>query len=252
MIDRFRVAVIQVSPVNPAVGRDDYVAIGDDLLAPRDMTVNFSAEFRSREAEERQEMSPIGTIHGIAVIREGVPWIYQVEIDCIIDGATPDISITNHFLERLPMMDIGLAVAARCSLTRWQDAHYAQEEAFPLMAVADRLERTLRRLDAYRSDEPQPVTAPPKPVLIDDGGVPWYRVRVVRDPVRALSRQKRTRVTPEFLRDVWTVYTSAREAGEPTTEAVREWADLRTGRLPSNPTIFRWIQKAKTLYGEDD
>lgn len=251
MIDRFRVAVIQVSAMNPAHGRDDYVAIGDDLLAPRDMTVEFTAEIRQRETEERDGV-PVGTIHGIGAIREGVTWIYQIEINCIIGGATPDLSITNHFLERLPMMDIGLAVAARCSLTRWQEAHYAIEESFSLMAAVERLERALRRVDAYRNDEPRPVIDPPKPVLIDDDGVPWFRVQVVRDPMRALSRQKRTRVTPEFLRDVWTVYQSAREAGEPTTEAVREWADLRTGRLPSNPTIFRWIQKAKTLYGEDD
>jgi hypothetical protein len=191
------------------------------------------------------------------VIRDGVAGIHHLEIDCLCDsedGTAPLTTITSQFLERIPLTDIGLAVVARCSLTRWQEAHYVLEpapSAFGLFASSVSQVPWVRRLQAVDRDEPMPIATPPKPVLIDGDGVPWYRLQVVSDASRLLSRQKRARVTPDFLRDVWTVYRSAQEASQPTTQAVRDWADARTGRTPSNPTIFRWIKEARALYGEE-
>jgi hypothetical protein len=254
MIDRFRIAVLDVTTTPERLTKaSDYVAVGEDLLTPRYVAVEFSAAIYQRETPERLEVG-LGRVRGLGTIREGVTSINQLEIHCIEEeGGSPIASINNRFLERLPMADLGLAVAARCSLTRWQDAHYVLEPVptMPGMHRLEQLQMVMRRLEALGNDEPRPVSTPPKPALIDAEGIPWFHVQVVKDPMRLLSRQKRTRVTPDFLHDVWTVYTSAREAGEPTTEAVREWADLRTGRIPSNPTIFRWIQKARALHGEE-
>ena len=255
MSERYRVPILGVTRSHEP-GPEEYVQIGEDLLTPKELAVVFEASIYQRETAERQE-AIVGSLKGLAGLREGVATIHQLEIDCAnLDsgGESPFATITNHFLERLPIADIALAVAAKCSLTRWQDAHYVLEPLSPFEAMVPALTQMqfmMRRIEALGQDAPMPVRKPPKPVLIDGNGVPWYRVQVTEEPVRILSRQRRARVTPDFLRDVWRVYRTAQQVGEPTTQAVREWADLRTGRIPSNPTIFRWIKEARALYGEE-
>ncbi|MEZ5184299.1 MAG: hypothetical protein R2720_01000 [Candidatus Nanopelagicales bacterium] len=173
-----------------------------------------------------------------------------------VDPDQPDpepVRISDEFLKRLSMTDLGLGIVAKCSLTRWQEGHYALEPAprgLLDQTIIGETRLYMRQVRSVFDDEPRPVRNPPKPVFTDPEGVPWYRVQVVQDVKRRLPWRRNARITPEYLRDLWIVYRTARKAGEPTTEAVREWAEARTGRIPSNPTIFRWIKEAKALYGE--
>lgn len=257
MIDRYHVPVMKVDLVRSPTSAKDYVALGDDLLTPKEVGAIFEALIFQRETSERQEVC-LGSLEGIALVREGVASIQELKINSMHTneqgGAEPGPTINSYFLERIPLWDVSLAIAAKCSLTRWQDAHYVIEPMshYAKMTGLAFAEIVMRGMDARRKGEPLPVRNPPKPVLIDDDGVPWYRVQVTTEPARVLSRQKRTRVTPDFLRDVWRVYGAAQDLGEPTTQAVRDWSEQRTGRVPSNPTIFRWIKSARELYGAEE
>lgn len=257
MSGRFPLVVWEVTPDGERRGPEDYVPAGEDLLVPRAMGVAFVASIQSSSVpgdEDRQ----IGSIEGLATIENGVASIFEIKVSSIMKSGDPDqpdpepTRISDEFLKRVSMVDLGLGIVARCSLTRWQEAHYALEPAPRTWLDEAFSEITLymKQVRAIATDAPRPVRKPPKPVFTDADGIPWYEVQVIENVRRGLPWRRNARITPEFLRDLWLVYGSARQAGEPTTEAVREWAEARTGRVPSNPTIFRWIKEARAMYGE--
>ncbi len=229
------------------------------LLVPRRLAATFGGNLWERETETR-EARCMGGFSGIALISNGAPSIHHFEITA--DRDSHQTPITSRFLERIPLTEIGLRVAARCALTRFQNAHYevplVVEDPFGVGKALSRLTRALegpllgiRQMDARREDRPLPVDKPPAPVLIDAEGIPWYRVQVLEEAVRSLSKRKRPRITDHFLGDVWAAYQTAREAGEPTTEAIRELGLTRTGKVPSDPTVFRWLKAARELHGQE-
>lgn len=264
MIDRLRLALTDVDALTWPKGhdgrsRDDYVQVSEDLLAPKELGVRFVAGLYQSETEEREELS-LGKVEGVMVIQNGSPSIYSLSVESDrgdADSRGSQVAITSGFLERIPLAELALRVTARCCLTRWQDAHYSvvpmpEEPLARMIEKATELSFVVRQIGALADDEPLPVREPPKPRLVDEDGIPWYRVIVTPDAVRRLnsSRLKRPRrLTTEFLGDVWRVYSAAKRAGIPTTDAVRELGLERTGRIPSRPTIQRWIKQAKEQYG---
>ena len=55
----------------------------------------------------------------------------------------------------------------------------------------------------------------------------------------------------EFLHSVWLTYMNAKRRGERTTQAVAEWYVFNHGSVASEPSINRWIRKAKDRFGEE-
>lgn len=253
MTGRFRTVLFDVEPFHKIESEQGYLRVSDDFLAPRELPVNFAGRIYQPETPDRAEIRA-GLVRGTSTIHNGVASIYTIDIESDPEGLA--LPITDHFLDHISMADIGFTIAARCSLTRWQEAHYVVDP-IPRGALESALQNALglplvlRQLDTIAPDEPRPARVPAKPLLTDADGVPWYQVHVVRDPAHLLSRRPRPRITPDFLRDLWTVYRATRAAGQPTTQTVREWAESRTGRAPSNPTIFRWIQKARELDAQE-
>lgn len=261
MTRRFEPVVWEVTSEPEGTALEDYMPAGEGLLVPRHMGVVFRASAR-QEDPMSGTFRTVAKIEGAATIENGVASIFGLNIDTLLKSADPDEPdpepqrISDEFLKRINMADLGFHLVARCSLTRWQEAHYSIE---PLaswieetgLGALEQIPFFMRQTRAVFEDQPIPTRKPPKPVLMDGDGIPWYRVQVVEKVRRDLPWRRNARITPEFLRELWTVYSATRERGEPTTEAIRDWADLKTGRIPSNPTIFRWIKEARAMYGEE-
>jgi hypothetical protein len=251
---------------------EDYLEVRG-FLVPKSRKTPFYVDLRDPDADQWRELpeevarvlippeqlketgrwvrsDKAGEAEGFARITNGVPCIEKMNVHAP--------SVTNYFLDRIPLTEVSLRVLALCSLTPWQDKHYEIRDPGdtegPLLAdtwIQETSQLFRDQREAREADAPKPVREPPKPVLIDPDGTPWYPIQVVTEAARDLSKHKRSRVDDAFLAAVRSVYRKAREDGRSTTLAVAQWHERRTGKTPGNSTVHRWIRLAKDHYGEE-
>jgi len=235
---------------------EDYIEVRG-FLVPKKRHTPFSVDLRDPNQEEvfnpiRNEWVPperflAGTASGEAEILNGIARILRLEVECY--------PVTSHTLERIPIGEISVTIAALCSLTSEKDRHYQVIEPQSPYETPEAFLRHVMEVNDLgreaRDAEPTPILGEPEPVLIGPDGRKWYRVQLTSEPVRALRKLKRTKMNEAFFAGVRASYLKARAEGRSTTRAVAQWHERWTGRTPATSSVDRYVRLTKKYYGEE-
>lgn len=237
-------SLLKVAPARDLQNREDYDQL-EEFLVPRSVDIQFDGRLR-KMTDSRRDID-VGSVSGVVSLRDR----YPVITDLRLTSTRRDHPVNAHFASRVPFEEICFRVTARCSLTRWQEGHYVVVGPPPDNDLEAAFLLLNRQILEREKDNIMPVRQPPVPV-IKGGDGPWYRVQVAEPLEALLYRQprRRTVVNDEFLNSVWRTYMNAKRRGERTTQAVAEWYVFNYGRAASEPSINRWIRKAKDRFGE--